>query len=160
MRDRTVILVSHHVQLCVPGVNYVVALENGRVQFQGDREAFQQSEVLKSLSQTNAADQSDEKEDAAVVTIEEADEKIPENGQGSEASSTVAPTTGTTDAKPEQRKVPRRLVEEEKRAVGRISQDIWSTYIKACGGWGFWSVFALSAGLAALAPVADNGWLK
>ena len=30
MRGRTVILVSHHVQLCAPGASYIVALDNGR----------------------------------------------------------------------------------------------------------------------------------
>ena len=41
MRGRTVILVSHHVQLCAPGASYIVALDNGRLQFQGKQAEFQ-----------------------------------------------------------------------------------------------------------------------
>ena len=33
MRGRTVLLVSHHVQLCDLGASYIVALGNGHLQF-------------------------------------------------------------------------------------------------------------------------------
>ena len=36
MRGRTVILVSHHVQLTAPGAAYVVSLENGLLQYAGE----------------------------------------------------------------------------------------------------------------------------
>lgn len=52
MRGRTVILVSHHVQLCAPGASYIVALDNGRVQFSGDRDAFKSSGVMAKLVQS------------------------------------------------------------------------------------------------------------
>ncbi|KAH8087167.1 multidrug resistance-associated ABC transporter [Cristinia sonorae] len=163
MRGRTIILVSHHVQLCAPGASYIVALDNGRVQFQGSREAFQTSGVLNTLSQSNATDPSDIKEETQVPSVEEvADEKVQDasTGQDSETSSTVAPTTTTAgDAKPET-KAPRRLVEEEKRAVGRIGRDIWMTYIKACGGVLYWTTFGFSLVIAAASPVLENGWLK
>ncbi|THH26392.1 hypothetical protein EUX98_g7797 [Antrodiella citrinella] len=162
MRDRTIILVSHHVQLCAPGANYIVALDNGRVQFQGGREAFQNSEVLSTLSQSNATDPNDNKDEAQVPSVEEAtEEKTVEASteQNSETSSTVVPTTAVANAK-EEKKAPRKLVEEEKRAVGRISTDIWKTYVKACGGVLYWATFCASLGLAAISPVLENGWLK
>lgn len=162
MRGRTIILVSHHVQLCVPGASYVVALDNGRVQFQGSREAFQNSGVLALLSQSNATDSADIKDETKIHSVEEAaEDKTLEasTGQNSETSSTVAPTTTTAAAKPET-KAPRRLVEEEKRAVGRISKDIWMTYVKACGGVLYWATFAFSLVIAAASPVLENGWLK
>ncbi|KAL0069222.1 hypothetical protein AAF712_003585 [Marasmius tenuissimus] len=46
MKGRTVILVSHHVQLCAAGADYIVALDNGRVRFQGDYTTFQGSGVM------------------------------------------------------------------------------------------------------------------
>ena len=172
MRGRTIILVSHHVQLCAPGASYIVALDNGRVQFQGSRDAFQTSDVLSALSQSNATDPADIKDEAGpakvdVPSVEEAAEgkhlglEPTTVEPSSETSSTVAPTTTSSpnDTKTE-KKAPRRLVEEEKRAVGRISKDIWMTYINACGGWLYWITFALSLGLAAASPVLENGWLK
>ncbi|KAH9947499.1 multidrug resistance-associated ABC transporter [Amylocystis lapponica] len=169
MRGRTVILVSHHVQLCVSGASYIVALDNGRVQFQGDQTNFRSSGVLNTLVQSGAADPADDKAEPAVHDV---DEMIPEKEQSnattersSETSSTVAATTtdvvtADPEAKPEQKKAPRKLIEEEKRAVGRISKDIWATYISAAGGYLYWATFAFALGLAAISPVLENGWLR
>lgn len=169
MRGRTIILVSHHVQLCVPGASYVVALDNGRLQFQGTRADFEASGVLQSLSQTGATDPADNKEETAVPDVEEiADAETEQEKEGekersaesSETASTAAPTAVEGESKPEVRKAPRKLVEEEKRAVGRISKDIWTTYLKACGGALYWTTFAVALALAAASPVLENGWLK
>ena len=167
MRGRTIVLVSHHVQLCAPGAQYIIALDNGRVQYSGGYDDFQNSDVLKTLIQSGATDPSDEKEETAVENIEEIiDEVVAVSASResteatSETSSTVAATTAESDAKPEKKKAPRKLVEEEKRAVGRIGKDIWLAYLKACGGYGYWLTFACALGLAALAPVLENGWLR
>lgn len=158
MRGRTLILVSHHVQLCAPGANYIVALDNGRVQYQGGREAFMSSAVLKSLSQSSN-EPADDKDEAPA--IEDITDVVPESktgGESSETSSTTAPVPEPEDKV--EKKAPRKLIEEEKRAVGRISKDIWVTYINACGGILYWTTFILSLVLAALSPVFENGWLR
>ena len=145
MEGRTVILVSHHVQLCAAGANYIVALDNGRVQFAGDYEAFQGSGVIRTLVQTT--DVVDSKEEDVEEILE------PE----SETSSTVA--ASTPDIKVD-RKPPRKLVEEEKRAVGRIGHDVWKTYILACGNGWFWTFFIIVLAVASLSPVFENGWIR
>ncbi|KAK0203733.1 multidrug resistance-associated ABC transporter [Desarmillaria ectypa] len=157
MHGRTVILVSHHVQLCAEGAGYIVALDNGRVQFEGTREDFQKSGVMRSLVQSGFVD---DKDDAADDKEEEAIETGFGSGDESESSSTVAPASEVADTKTVSKKPPRKLVEEEKRAVGRIGKDIWLTYINACGSSIYWSVFLGVFILAALSPVAENGWLK
>ncbi|KAI0338006.1 ATP-binding cassette transporter [Trametopsis cervina] len=163
MKGRTIVLVSHHVQLCAPGASYVVALDNGRLQFQGKQADFMASEVLSSLSQSGAVDTSDEKEDVTVPNIEEVAEEKAESdspADSSETNSTAAPTAVDVDVKPEIKKAPRKLIEEEKRAVGRIGKDIWATYLQACGGTLYWITFTASLLLAAAGPVLQNGWLK
>ncbi|KDQ53279.1 hypothetical protein JAAARDRAFT_72568 [Jaapia argillacea MUCL 33604] len=161
MRGRTVILVSHHVQLCAPGASYIVALDNGRLLHQGDYNAFTASGVMGGLVQSGATDPTDEKDENAVMTVEEAGAEIKlvtESAEpNSETSSTVAPSS---DVKPEIKKAPRKLVEEEKRAVGRIAKDIWATYIWACGSPWYWLLFCASLLLATLSPVLENGWLS
>lgn len=156
MRGRTVILVSHHVQLCAPGASYIVALDNGRVQFQGGREAFQSSTVLRSLSQSTAEPVDGEDE---TPVIEDLAPEKKGNGDTSETSSTTVPAPPEPEIKVE-KKPPRKLIEEEKRAVGRISKELWLTYIKACGGVVYWTSFVFILVLAALTPVMENGWLK
>ena len=156
MEGRTVILVSHHVQLCAPGANYIVALDNGRVQFQGNREAFYASGVINGLVQSGATAGQEDEDDAKIPSAEELAEATAVSP--SETSSTVSPSTVAPDPKPG-KKAPRRLVEEEKRAVGRIGKDVWSTYIRAAGGPWYWILFLSSLVLATLGPIAEKGWI-
>ncbi|RDB27902.1 ATP-dependent bile acid permease [Hypsizygus marmoreus] len=151
MQGRTVILVSHHVQLCVPGASYIVALDNGRVQFAGDRDSFQNSDVIRTLVQSIEV-VGDSKEDDVVEDVLEK-EVLP----SSESSSTIA--APSTEVKIE-RKPPRKLVEEETRAVGRIGKDVWATYVRACGNGWYWAIFITILVIASVSPVLENGWLR
>ena len=170
MHGRTVILVSHHVQLCAPGASYIVALENGRVQYKGDLHGFQSSGVLNSLSQSGAVESTGKDEAVAAPdqAIEEElktekDEENRHSPSSTEVTSEDIPSGTVTplDANPGPvKKGPRKLVEEETRAKGRIGRSVWETYIKACGNVSFWLVFAVAFLLAAASPVAENGWLR
>ncbi|KAF7316261.1 Multidrug resistance-associated ABC transporter protein [Mycena indigotica] len=148
MKNRTVILVSHHVQLCAPGAAYIVALDNGRVQFKGDKDAFQSSGVMSSLVQSTTANEEDQTEAAIETSIEGKPET-------EATTSTIQNAINKKDAK-----APRKLIEEEKRAVGRVARDVWATYIQACGASGYWAIFVLVFVVAALGPVVENGWVS
>lgn len=140
-----------------------MALDNGRLQFAGSQADFQASGVINGLVQSGATDPADTKEETTVPGVEEIADEVTtpsKSGDNSETASTSAPTAVEVEVKPEQKKAPRKLVEEEKRAVGRISKDIWVTYLGACGGPLYWVVFATSLGVAAISPVLENGWLK
>ena len=159
MQGRTVILVSHHVQLCAPGASYITALDNGRVLFEGSKEDFYSSGIMKTLVQT--ADISGEMVDKErKVTSEKENETVlaEELYPPTETSSTVAssiPASIKANKKP-----PRKLVEEEKRAVGHIGRDIWETYIRACGNVWYWLLFIAFLIIASASPVLENGWLR
>ncbi|TFK68805.1 multidrug resistance-associated ABC transporter [Pluteus cervinus] len=154
MRDRTIILVSHHVQLCAPGASYIVALDNGRVDYQGNREKFQSSGVMARLVQSVETAPAEKDEPEPVLDRVSAEK----TDHHSDTSSTAA-STSASEAKPEQKK-PRKLIEEERRAVGRIGRDIWLTYVRACGDHWYWALFALALLVATLSPVADNAWIQ
>ncbi|KAF5371584.1 hypothetical protein D9758_003437 [Tetrapyrgos nigripes] len=158
MEDRTVILVSHHVQLCAPGASYIVALDNGRVTFQGGREAFQGSGVMRSLVQATDVDNTADDKDEA--TVEDQVSAALEGKSSEDVSDPSSETTTIALAPVKEKKPARKLIEEETRAIGRVSRDVWMTYIKACGGYGYWLMFMLAFVVAAFAPVAENGWLK
>lgn len=158
MKGRTVILVSHHVQLCAPGAAYVVALDNGRVQFEGSKDDFYASGAIASLvqsAQTETETKDDDKKDKEL--LEAAEERILADQPQSETSSTVASTPASVKL---EKKPARKLVEEEKRAVGRISRDIWETYIWACGSGWYWLLFIGILAVASASPVVENGWLR
>jgi ABC-type multidrug transport system ATPase subunit len=170
MRGRTVILVSHHVQLCAPGAGYIVALENGRVLYKGDRDGFQTSGMMQSLAHSGAVE-STGKEEAKAVVRETKEELLlgeSDDGSGSGTPNTEIPLENdsiggvtTVDESPtNKKKGPRKLVEEEARAVGRVGRTVWETYFKACGGASYWFIFAIAFVLAAMSPIAENGWLR
>lgn len=164
MRGRTVILVSHHVQLCAPGARYIVALDNGRVSFSGDHDSFKASSVMAGLVQSSEVKSGEEGDVEEERAIEEQPSKSSSSSDlqsepGSETSSTAVSST-VADSKSTEKKSPRKLIEEEKRAVGRIGKDIWKTYFLASGNWIYWVLFLLAFILAALSPVLENGWLR
>ncbi|KAN0125580.1 multidrug resistance-associated ABC transporter [Russula decolorans] len=170
MRGRTVILVSHHVQLCAPGASYIVALENGRLLYKGDSDGFQSSGVMQSLAHSGAVESTGRDEAEAVVreTNEELLLGEKDDGGGFSTPNTEIPSENdslggvtTVDENPAQKKKgPRKLVEEEARAVGRVGRTVWETYYKACGGISYWLIFVLAFVLAAVSPIAENGWLS
>ena len=160
MQGRTVILVSHHVQLCAPGASYIAALDNGRVVFEGSKEDFYGSGIIKTLVQSteSSVEEVDDKEGKVVSEKEQEAVLVEELDPPSETSSTVAASTPASikaDKKPA-----RKLVEEEKRAVGRIGRDIWETYIRACGNVWYWLLFIIFLIIASASPVLENGWLR
>lgn len=60
---------------------------------------------------------------------------------------------------PEAEKKPRKLVEEEGRAVGRVSGAVWKLYLGMMGGIFFWFFFAVIFAGAKLSDVAQTWWL-
>jgi hypothetical protein len=57
-----------------------------------------------------------------------------------------------------EKKHPRKALEKEPRAGGRVAWSVWKTYILACGSGWHWVLFALIFIAPALAPVMENGW--
>jgi hypothetical protein len=144
MHGRTLILVSHHVQLCADGAAHIVALDNGKVQFQGGPVEFRGSAVFQSLLQTKSAPSPDI---AGLV-----DPSLPESFKST--------TSDLGVRKPEKTKQPPKLVIEESSAVGRIAWPIWSTYLRAAGGATYWLFFTIILLLGSLTPVFENGYLR
>lgn len=159
MQGRTVILVSHHVQLCTNGAAYVVALDNGRLTFEGPGASFIGSPVMASLIQSSNAPaaEKDEADDVVESLVEQQDG---DSADGSDTAVQPSEPDAAAAAPPKERKSPRKFIEEEKRAVGRIGTAVWKWYIYACGGKGFWALFLASMIIAALVPVFENGWIR
>ena len=160
MQGRTVILVSHHVQLCTPGASYIAALDKGRVLFEGSKDDFYSSGIMNSLVQTtDFSGEMDDKE--RKVTPKKGKETFlaeEVDPPSSETSSIVPPSTAASIKAI--KKPARKLVEDEKRAVGHIGRDIWGTYIRACGNVWYWLLFISIFIIASASPVLENGWLR
>jgi ABC-type glutathione transport system ATPase component len=154
MRGRTVILISHHVTLCAPGADYVVALDNGRVGFQGSRDAFLKSPVMTSLVTSDLKDEETVDEGCAVADIENEKQDSSHTSALSEPTDTAMATSVAT------KKPARVLVVEEKRAVGWVQRAVWESYFHACGDRRYWVATGTVLVLVALVPIAQNKWLE
>ncbi|KAG2008510.1 ATP-binding cassette transporter [Coprinopsis cinerea AmutBmut pab1-1] len=159
MQGRTVILVSHHVHLCSSDAAYIVALDNGRVVFDGDRDSFNRSGLIKTLGQTTHGGEKDDLEEKKLLV--DIEEKVLGHGEGvQQESNSTAESTHGSDGQKKEKKPPRKLIEDEVRAVGRIKKDVWAMFFQACGSPWFWSLFVLVFVLAAVSVVVENNWLR
>ncbi|WWD20306.1 hypothetical protein CI109_104782 [Kwoniella shandongensis] len=170
---RTILIVSHHTALVSPGAAYIVTLENGDVKFSGTRDDFVASGLLAKLDEEDQKAKPTEAEQKEEKTVEENTIKpthksvvslsgVGASEPGSETSS-LAPEdemtliNSTSDLKS---KPPRKLIEDEKRARGRIAAVVWKTYFAALGGPVWWIFFLLALAIAMVVPVAEKGWLE
>jgi ABC-type multidrug transport system ATPase subunit len=129
VKGRTVVLVSHHVQLCASGASYIVVLDNGRVQFRGDREQFHASDAIKSLVQSTKLNEVDPREDFAIESVLQDHPELNTPGTSSDAVPAFR-----SAVKLREKTLARKLIEEETRAVGGVARKVWKTYLRACGG--------------------------
>lgn len=169
MKDRTVILVSHHVQLVSPAASYIVALDNGDVTYAGDRAGFIAGGFMEDMDPEDEADQPhvehnhkdllDTKATNRHLLLAGESEPPSETASLAESSTVINEEEKETSPPPE-RKTPRKLVEEERRATGRIGWLVWKSYFQNQGGLAYWLCFVLAVLVGATPPVWENGWLS
>lgn len=134
LKDRTVVLVSHNVNLVLPSAQFIIQLANGRIQKSGPKEVLLGDSM-------------------------ELDAKRPFDyssltGADSEVSSLVAS---------EQRESPkelREIYEEEKREVGQVGSQHYLFLLRAAGGSLYWIAFAILYCGTQLFSFMESLWLK
>ncbi|CED85202.1 multidrug resistance-associated abc transporter [Phaffia rhodozyma] len=154
---RTVILVSHHVQLCAPGAKYVIALKNGAVEYAGDPQGFSDSSTSFDLLIHDPASKGDE--DTILSIEKESIESLDSKKERSDKKAEQVVLDGSDLSKVIQ-KTPKKLVEDEKRVVGRINKSTWLYYFRSNGGVIYWTFFVFSSLCAMLVPYFENFWLQ
>lgn len=118
--DRTIILVTHHVDLCLPRASYLVELSGGRIVRQGSSVELRSQGELQELTAEHR-EEGDEPKDSEEEP-ENPHHTVPENAADG------------------------RLTEAEARAEGRVSLSTYLLYIRAAGWvpWIFSFVLVLS----------------
>lgn len=137
LSGRTVIIVSHHVELLLPVAGYIVRILDGRIDAQGTPSALRDAGELEGLV---ALEES--KVEQQAVKVEAAEEEVVE------------------PEKKEKKKGPgKKLVQDEDRPVGVVKWGTYKLYIKAAtySNW-FWSIVALV--FIQLGVLAERWWLK
>ncbi|KIM25383.1 hypothetical protein M408DRAFT_210000 [Serendipita vermifera MAFF 305830] len=165
LANRTVVLVTHHVELVLPGAYYYIQMQDGRMEVQGTVQELQEEGLLEDL-EVNLVDVKpglssleDDEEGHAL------DEKL-NDPAGWHKSPDKVPTPGpdrawiqSQQAREKHRKKPRKMIEEEARQIGGVQWSIYETYLRASGYW-TWAIILCLIGVAQLFGFFEKFWIK
>ncbi|TVY43944.1 ATP-dependent bile acid permease [Lachnellula occidentalis] len=142
-KGRTIILVTHHVGLCLPRAEYVVHLtaEGG----------FDYAGLVKDARETGKFENI--LKDGAV---EEAEDDLTSDQEASAESNHE--TDGTATKKPDH--APKKLVEDEKRETGQVKRSVYYAYLGATGGIPFWVFIFVFYVIAQGLTLTRSYWIK
>ncbi|KAF8150500.1 multidrug resistance-associated ABC transporter [Mycena galopus ATCC 62051] len=140
LANRTVVLVTHHVQLVLPGAHYLVRMLDGRIDTQGTVKELRAQGVLDDIAQDAAVEV--KKEEIAVAKEAVAGELEAE-----------------LNLKDVEEKKPRKLVKDEHREVGGVKFKIYKSYLKA-SSYSIWCFLAFVVVLQQLLGVGEKLWIK
>jgi ABC-type cobalamin/Fe3+-siderophores transport system ATPase subunit len=144
MHDRTIILVSHHVRLCLGGAAYLVQMNRGHVVRHGNVEDLRNNgELAQIFGDDDVPDH--------ITEFVKNDDEAGFNDQDSAKSYAGSDVL---------RAVPKKLIEEEVRQIGKVKVKIYATYLLACGGLLFWGTLICFYVISRLFNIAENYWLK
>lgn len=140
VRHRTVILVTHHVSLCIKGADYVVVLREGEVAIADEPSAVIASGLL-------------------------GDEFVPEDETALDAEEEHAiegpiPVVPTSTKVADHSNKNAKLVKDEARSEGSVSWIVYATYIKASGGYIYWILVLTCFCLAQGSIMGQDYWIR
>ncbi|EIW65942.1 hypothetical protein TREMEDRAFT_35671 [Tremella mesenterica DSM 1558] len=122
-RYRTVILVTHHVELCLPAAEYVIVLENGRVTSAGPSQNAD-AEALTALASPKSPLHDDDSENSEEPHENQAEYEDGEDHKG------------------------RQVYTVEHQGVGRVASSHYWLMLRAAGGWSYWITWILLLSIA------------
>ncbi|KAG8768254.1 hypothetical protein FRC12_005683 [Ceratobasidium sp. 428] len=135
MKHRTVVLVTHHVDLVLPAVSWVVKFHEGQIEAQGTVEQLRESGALAMAR-------------AGQKAIEITEEVPVAEGE-------APATTGPKDPN----KTARKLVDEEKKSTGTVKLKVYKTYLSAASYWIF-SILVAFLAVDQLMQLVQKFWIK
>lgn len=157
--DRTRILVTHNVSLCLPSAAHVVMLANGRITDQG---------TPHELLERSALGHDDEAlKNAVSASASRANSRAPSRissrvqiSQIVEEQEGPAVVDALETKKRETREGAPNLVQEESRAEGSVSLKVYGSYFKSLGGPIFWVLMALAFLCQQALNVLQTYWIR
>ncbi|KAJ7212815.1 multidrug resistance-associated ABC transporter [Mycena haematopus] len=141
LAHRTVILVTHHVDLVLSGAHYLVRMLDGRIDTQGTVEDLRAQGLLDDIAHDATADAEADDSEAPLAHNDIADLDDPEA-----AAAAVV-------------KKPRKLVKDEHRAIGGVKWSIYRAYLKASSYW-IWGFLLFAVLVGQILSVGEKLWIK
>ncbi|KAI8343122.1 P-loop containing nucleoside triphosphate hydrolase protein [Chlamydoabsidia padenii] len=140
MKNRTRVLITHNVKLCVNGASYLVHIRSGRTDLVGSPSDLRLSGELNTILEEEKDQGNADQEEEAVETTGDAPHAAP-----------------SADA---DKKSPRVLVEEETRATGMVKLRLYNMYLKMVGNPFYWIIVASILIGARSLDVTESWWVK
>ncbi|ODQ52501.1 hypothetical protein SAICODRAFT_93382 [Saitoella complicata NRRL Y-17804] len=159
MDNRTQILVTHNVSLCLPGASHVVVMDNGVVKAQGTPEqmvdlgVLADDEELLKASVSRDPSRATSRLPSRAPSVMEINEVIEEQ-EGARHDAMEAKKDE------DKHKAPVMLTQEETKTEGSVSREVYFVYAKAMGGWGYWMLLLLCFLLCQLVNVSQSYWIR
>lgn len=149
MYNRTCILVTHNVQLCLPHSEFAVILDNGRIAVQGTpNDLIDSGKLSEDLSKSRPVSRAPSRIASRVPSDVGGEEAIGENGHANgHANGTADPTK-------------KKESQEETKAVGGVKMAIIIMYLKSMGTWWYWVAAFAAFAAQQLSSVATNVWIR
>ena len=162
MLNRTCILVTHNVSLCVPKSSYVVVLANGKVVAQGPPGVVMSSGALgtelsrpasrigtevptRTQSSENLEQKASRETNGHTV---EANGHLNGSVHGSATKPTAEDTTGNAKAR------------TEAKSEGSVKWRVIKMYLAAMGSWYFWICIPIAFACETITALAPNVWIR
>lgn len=174
-KGRTRILVTHHVALTLQRTDYSVLLSNGAVQLAGKTEELRKTGKIRAILAQDVEEQHKEEEQEAeqenAMTIDDGGglSKLLSNQTRrsrrksglSDAGEDLTRRRSRADADDGKRSSPpKKFTEDESRATGAIKLHLYATYIRACGGFGYWAFIIFFFALWIASYLARSYWIS
>ena len=162
MANRTCILVTHNVTLCLPEADHIVVLANGKVVTQGTSDEVSSSgalgeDQLKSRPTSKPGTRTHSR--APSTNSLENSDKQDKNQKPSRINGDMNGSTKKDQTKPTKQEEKANARTEDK-AQGRVKWDVVKLYLAAMGPWYYWA-FAVSVFIAQqLGSVVCNIWIR
>ncbi|KAG9246127.1 ABC transporter-like protein [Calycina marina] len=157
MNDRTCILVTHNLALCVPQSRYVVYLENGKVDIQGSAGEVVASGKLGDDVQKSRPGSS---------SVSRIPSRVP-SSVGEESATLIDEVNGSEAADLRLAKIKSREKGEKKtdameeiKSVGEVKWSVMAVYLKSMGPWWFWILAAMVFGVQQIGSLGANIWIR
>ena len=153
MKRRTCLLVSHNVPLCVPFSDFVVTMNNGRVDNQGHPKELIASGIFGEELQKSRPGSSH----ASRVPS-----RVP-SSVGDESGDTLVNGANGNDSASEpgaNKKTVANDAMAEDKAIGSVKWSVMKLYLGSMGAWWFWIVACMVFSVQQLSGVVSNLWIK
>jgi ABC-type multidrug transport system fused ATPase/permease subunit len=154
MMNRTCILVTHNIPLCVPSADFVVTMNNGRVAAQGSPKVL--------MAAGKFGEELQKSRPGSAHAASRVPSRVP-SSIGEESGDTllneVDANVNAAKASAAKKGVVKDAMEEEK-AIGAVKWSVMKIYLGSMGQWWFWILAAVVFTLQQLSGVASSVWIR